>query len=265
MPERKLTEAADAWAACPDWVRTLLAAILEPGETPLTWFEPDLDSRLHYAPAVVALTDRRLLSYQWPKDTRQNGRPAGEPESRLEWALAADLELVQKDHAGVGRLELVRDDSLIACWRYTAARAAGARRLSDRLAALRRGGGAAKAPSAPRPAAIECATCGARFRAGESSCPECGTSIAKSPMTSLLRLFSVARKYMWMGLLGFVLTLGSTASGLIPPYLTMHLLDDILVPVQSGTAVELGMVKWYLLGLAGAAALAWALTWHRCT
>ena len=41
----------------------------------------------------------------------------------------------------------------------------------------------------------------------------------------------------------------------------MHLLDDILVPVQSGTAVELGMVKWYLLGLAGAAALAWALTW----
>jgi len=64
-----------------------------------------------------------------------------------------------------------------------------------------------------------------------------------------------------MGLLGFALTLASTASGLIPPYLTMPLMDDILVPVQGGNIVDLSMVKWYLLGLAGASVLAWGLTW----
>ena len=261
MPEPKLPEAADAWAACPDWVRDLLAQSLEPGETPLTWFEPDLDSRLYYAPSVVALTDRRLLSYQWQEGMRQNGHPACDPEARQEWVLAADLELVQKDQAGVGKLELVRGDALVACWRYTAARATGARRLSDRLAAWQRSGSAVTSPAAARPASIECSTCGARFRAGENVCPECGTSIAKSPMMSLLRLFTVARKYLWMGLLGFALTLASTASGLIPPYLTMPLMDDILVPMQGGNIVGLDMVKWYLLGLAGASVLAWALTW----
>ncbi|HEY3439473.1 MAG TPA: ABC transporter ATP-binding protein [Paludibaculum sp.] len=261
MPERILTESADTWAACPDWVRSLLAETLEAGETPVTWFEPDLDSRLRYAPAVVVLSDRRLLSYQWPEGTRQNGRPAGEPESRHSCALSPDLELVQRDNTGVGKLELALAGELISSWRYTAARAAGARRLSDALSALQRYGKVGAAPVAARPASLECATCGARFRVGEVSCPECGASIAKSPMMSLLRLFTVARKYLWMGLLGFALTLASTASGLIPPYLTMPLMDDILVPVQGGNIVDLSMVKWYLLGLAGASVLAWALTW----
>lgn len=261
MPERIQTESADTWAACPDWVRGLLAETLEAGETPLTWFEPDLDSRLHYASAVVVLTDRRLLSYQWPEGARQNGRPAGEPTSRQSRVLSPDLELVQKDNTGVGKLELTLAGELICIWRYTAARAAGARRLSDGLSALQRYGIVGAAPAVARPATLECATCGARFRVGEGSCPECGTSIAKSPMMSLLRLFTVARKYLWMGLLGFALTLASTASGLIPPYLTMPLMDDILVPVQGGNIVDLSMVKWYLLGLAGASVLAWGLTW----
>lgn len=261
MPERKLPEVEDAWAGCPDWVRDLLSEALAPGETPLTWFEPDLDLKLHYAPALVVLTDRRLLSYQWPEGTRQNGRPAGEPQSRAEWVLSSDLELSQRDHAGVGKLELEGAAGLVACWRYTAARTTGARRISDRLAAWRRNGEVVTPRQAARPAAMECATCGARFRAEETCCPECGTSIAKSPMMSLLRLFSVAKKYLWMSLLGFLLTLAGTASGLIPPYLTMPLMDDILVPVQSGKTVDLGIVKWYLLGLAGASVLAWALTW----
>lgn len=261
MPERKLSESADAWTASPDWVRSLLAETLETGETPLTWFEPDLDSRLHYVQAVVVLTDRRLLSYQWPEGARQNGRPAGEPEFQQEWALGPDLELRQKDYGGVGKLELAGPAGLDGSWRYTAARGAGARRLSDRLARFRRGVGQVVTPQVTRPAAIECVTCGARFRAGESTCPECGTSIAKSPMRSLFRLFTVSRKYLWMTVMGFMLTLASTASGLIPPYLTMPLMDDILVPMQGGKTVDLSMVKWYLLGLAAASVLAWLLTW----
>jgi ATP-binding cassette subfamily B protein len=65
-------------------------------------------------------------------------------------------------------------------------------------------------------------------------------------------------------LLGFALTLATTVAGLIPPYLTMPLVDEVLVPSQSH-AVELRpaleQVALYLGGLALAAVLAWLLAW----
>jgi ATP-binding cassette subfamily B protein len=62
---------------------------------------------------------------------------------------------------------------------------------------------------------------------------------------------------------GFVLTLAGTAASLIPPYLTMPLLDGVLIPYQNGQAVESSLVVWLLSGLAGAAVLAWLLDWAR--
>ena len=58
--------------------------------------------------------------------------------------------------------------------------------------------------------------------------------------------------------LGFVLTLASTAAGLIPPYLSVPLLNNVLIPMR-----QLRARPWYLLGLAGAAVLAWLLSWAR--
>ena len=57
---------------------------------------------------------------------------------------------------------------------------------------------------------------------------------------------------------GFVLTLASTAASLIPIALSVPLIDDVLVPGK-----HFDLVKWYLLGLAGAAILAWLLSWAR--
>jgi ATP-binding cassette subfamily B protein len=58
--------------------------------------------------------------------------------------------------------------------------------------------------------------------------------------------------------LGFVLTLASTAVGLIPPYMSVPLLNNVLIP-----RTNWHHVPWYLLGLAGAAVLAWILSWAR--
>ncbi|MDZ7616423.1 MAG: ABC transporter ATP-binding protein, partial [Patescibacteria group bacterium] len=55
----------------------------------------------------------------------------------------------------------------------------------------------------------------------------------------------------------------ATAAGLAPPYLTMPLLDKVLIPYQSGEAVDFGLVRWYLGGLALASLLAWLLGWAR--
>jgi ATP-binding cassette subfamily B protein len=62
-------------------------------------------------------------------------------------------------------------------------------------------------------------------------------------------------------LLGFVLTLASTAATLVPPYLTMPLMDDVLIPYQNGKNIEPETVSWYLLALLGSAIMAWGLGW----
>ena len=72
-----------------------------------------------------------------------------------------------------------------------------------------------------------------------------------------------ARAHLPLILLGFLLTLASTAAGLVPPYLTMPLMDDVLIPYQNGTGGDFGLVPWYLAGLVGAALLAWLLDWAR--
>ena len=72
----------------------------------------------------------------------------------------------------------------------------------------------------------------------------------------LLRLGRFARPYRWQLLLGFVLTLAATAASLVPPYLTMPLVDRVLIPRQAGEPVPFSMVWWYLGGLVAAALVA---------
>lgn len=246
----------------PDWVRTLAEQNLEPGESALTWFEPDLDTELHYTPGTVVLTDRRVLSFTWERGAPVNGKSGTTPKSFGSWSIGPEVQLTTRESAGVGRLELFNGSQLVATWRYTMSRSSGAHRVVDRFDALQRGI-APKATEQTQAQAVtgECPVCGSPMRAGASTCGECGASLTRKPVWSLLRLFSVARKYFWAIVLGFFLTLAGTASGLIPPYLTQPLIDDILVPFQNGKDVNQGMVVWYMIGLAGASVLAWGLTW----
>src|SRR5262249_7436610 len=57
--------------------------------------------------------------------------------------------------------------------------------------------------------------------------------------------------------------LAGRVRGLIPPYLTMPLIDRVLVPLQNGRREVFGLAWWYLGGLAAAAVLAWGLDWAR--
>jgi ATP-binding cassette subfamily B protein len=157
-------------------------------------------------------------------------------------------------------LELESGGATLAQWRYTVARSAGARRLAERLEDRQRGAAPAT-PAAPAERVAECETCGAALRAGEQVCRECGVSLKKPAMRSLVRLLGVARRYWAMGCWGFLLTLASTACGLVPPYLTMPLIDDVLAPFQSGKQATVEHVKYYLMGLGGAAVAAWLLSW----
>jgi ATP-binding cassette subfamily B protein len=79
----------------------------------------------------------------------------------------------------------------------------------------------------------------------------------------LFRLWRFARPYRMRLLAGFLLTLASTGATLVPPYITLPLMDEVLIPYQNGVPIEPGKVQWYLGALLVAALVAWSLGWAR--
>lgn len=80
---------------------------------------------------------------------------------------------------------------------------------------------------------------------------------------TLLRLWRFARPYKWKLFLGFLLTLASTGATLVAPYITMPLLDDVLIPFQQGKPLEQHLATMYLGALFGASLAAAVLSWAR--
>ncbi len=229
--------------------RSALAGVLAPGETLRAQLGLDLDARLRYADGLLALTDRRLLAWSAEGQWQQ-------------WPLHHALALRRSDHAGAGLLELVDAEGRLAFWRYTLAQDGAAHRLVDVFEADQAARHAGQAPGA---AVRHCATCDAPLPLDADACPACAVDEEDRPPSTwtLLRLWRFARPYRGRLLVGFLLTLASTAATLVPPYLTMPLMDEVLIPFQRGVPIDTGLVKWYLGGLLGAALLAWVLGWIR--
>ncbi|MEM5346324.1 ABC transporter transmembrane domain-containing protein, partial [Paraburkholderia azotifigens] len=111
---------------------------------------------------------------------------------------------------------------------------------------------------------VACPTCKAPLPPDEEECPQCNRELETPPSTwALLRLWRFARPYRWQLLAGFLLTVLSTGATLVPPYLTMPLMDKVLIPYQNGVPIDYGRVRMYLGGLLGAALVAWSLGWAR--
>ena len=109
-----------------------------------------------------------------------------------------------------------------------------------------------------------CPKCKAPLPPGEDECPICNRELTVAPLTwTLFRLWRFARPYRWQLLSGFALTLAATAATLVPPYLTMPLMDNVLIPFQNGKPIDWPLVGLYLSGLFGSALLAWLLGWIR--
>lgn len=82
-----------------------------------------------------------------------------------------------------------------------------------------------------------------------------------SPLLRLLKFASPWRRLM---ILGFLLTLGSIGCSMIGPWLTMDLVDNVLIPLQSATErVHVKHVYQFAAFLSGAAVLTWLLNWAK--
>ena len=236
---------------------TLPAAWVAPLEQQLTRdekvlaaLEIDLDAGLRFSSGIVVVTSDRLLVM------------SADDQQWRSWTYRPGLSLSRRDHSGVGSLELCDRESRLGHWRYTLGADVAAGRLVDHFArqlAFRVTG--EMPPASPQ---ALCPKCETPLLAGQEECPACSKEIHEPPSTwTLLRLARFARPYRGRLLVAFVLSLLTTAATLVAPYLTMPLMDKVLIPYQNGQPIDAGLVALYLSGLLGSSLFAWVLGWGR--
>jgi ATP-binding cassette subfamily B protein len=217
----------------------------------LASFQVDLDARLHFGAGQLVLGSRAL-----------HAREDGDSDWRR-WALQPGLALRLSDHAGVGLLELHDSQALLAVWHFTLGLHVQAARLVEQFERQI----VALGPQPVVAAAEEvstCPICSSPMPPDSEECAVCARELQTPPSTwVLLRLGRFAKPYRWQLIIGFLLTLASTAATLVPPYLTIPLMDNVLIPFQNGQRIDPSYVLLLLSGLLGSALLAWSLGWAR--
>lgn len=241
MPLQTSTDVTSTETLVPGGVYAGLA--LRPEENVRATLEVDLTDQLRFGSGLILITNQRLIA-QFPDETAWSA-----------WDLRPGLVLTHHDHAGVGTLELRDQDSQLAVWRYTLGRNPAALKLLAQFDALLAGmAGGEAAALAAEPATDP----------DEPAEEDEALEIGKPPSTwTLFRLWRFAKPYKWPLLAAFLLTLASTAATLVPPYLTMPLMDKVLIPFQNGQQIDTSLVTMLLGGLFGAALLAWVLGWAK--
>ena len=209
----------------------------------LAWLEVDLDRQLYFAKSLILLCSDRIYALETTHPSQATLR---------EWAWTPDLQMSLKDYAGVGTLELHTPTHSLATWRFTLGLNDQAQSLLGIFSELRVNASGLH----DRLAEQHADTFGAQSIANDSIPPLQGN-------WGLFRLWRFAKPYKWQLFLGFVLTLASTAATLVPPYLTMPLMDDVLIPFQNGQQIDIDLVTLYLAGLLGASLVAWGLGWYK--
>jgi ATP-binding cassette subfamily B protein len=249
------------------WQKGVLSHVHH-GENVLAWLEVDLNDELIFKKTLVILTDQRVIS-------------ADEAQKNWNfWALSPDLTLRVVDHAGVGTLALQQGGLRLVAWRFTLGLEAAVLRwklgfenhLMGQAQPASFLGQSLASPSASADDWVEpgigqmrhvlCPVCQSVVDAADEECANClDKEQAPTSTWTLFKLWRFAKPYQWQLLMGFLLTLASTAATLVPPYLTMPLMDDVLIPYQNGKSIDPVVVSWYLLGLFASAIVAWSLGW----
>ncbi len=218
-------------------------------EALLAWVELDLDVDLNFKKSLLLLSDQGLF---WTDGNLSET-----------WPLGRDEFLAHGDHAGVGHLKLETSDRLLRSWNFTLAVNPQVLRLQSSFKQLTR----AEGHSAAEPSEYEkqvCPVCLSPKPANSDACPTCDPEEDAPPSTwTLFKLWRFAKPYKKELTLGFVLTLLSTGATLIPPYLTMPLMDHVLIPYERGNPIDFHLAGMYLLALFAASLVAWGLGWWK--
>jgi ATP-binding cassette subfamily B protein len=195
--------------------------------------QTDLNRTLRFHAGLIVLTNLRLLHL--------------EEAVFHEWKLGDIHELVLEEMGPTVALHLQTGDSTAWHWRLTSRFLRDIEAFIVRFHELRGSNGNDDEAGDEQEEDL--------FAAEPASVPK----LASKP---LLRLLGFSRPWIGLMLCGLGLTVASTGAGLIGPWLTMSLVDDVLIPLQSAThEIDTARVYRFAGGLLGAAVLTWILKW----
>jgi ATP-binding cassette, subfamily B, bacterial len=204
------------------------------GDVPRARLKVDLSADLRFSPTELTLTPTHLRA-----------RRTSESEPYVERELSQIESMREQEHASLCQLDIHYADGSQDQFRFTVGLAKSARLFVETFEALKEA-----------PIALGDLT-------DEPSIDERETTSTIAPFW---RLLGFTRSHSVAVFLGLLLTFAATAVGLVPSYLTMPLVDKILVPYQTGVfggtrdqATQ--QVAYYLGLLFASAALAWLLAW----
>ncbi len=234
---------------------------LEPGERVVAKFQTDLRPDLRFQKGLLVLTGRRLLHL--------TENPDGSVRFE-DWPLADVAELTLEELGATGALNLTRTGQPERItWRFTAGILREADAFLARYLNHRQGGPSDQSdqsdqsdpsdPSDPSDLPAARPTAGEDEGLGFSDhAPEAARG---SP---LLRLLRFSRPWAKLILLGLGLTVAATSAGLLSPWITGVLVDEVLIPMQTGTReLNVARILPFAAMLLGTALLAWLLKWGR--
>jgi ATP-binding cassette, subfamily B, bacterial len=224
-------------ADLPEAWKALVGRTITAGERLLAWVVSDVDSERQYKETLLLLTDRRFLAIPATQQPVQS------------WPIEEVVRLASRDRSGLGQLEVLGADRLLARFHYTLGLGPAILVLLDRLEEMRSG----------EVAAVR----------DDGEVPEPQRQETRPSTMALFRLWQFAKPHWKLLLLGIGLSLASTAASLLPLYLTAPILNEILIPYESALAAgnaeaakgQFALAPWYLGGFLLAAVLAWILGW----
>jgi len=198
----------------------------------LAWVELDLDVDLRFEKSLLLLSEEGLF---WTDGKQFDS-----------WSLERGQHLAHGDHAGVGHLRLETSDSLLRTWYFTLAVNPQVLRLQLSFKQLTKGEEQSKGEASEYDKQV-CPVCLSPKSTKSDSCPTCDPEDDAPPSTwTLFKLWRFAKPYKKQLALGFVLTFLSTGATLIPPYLTMPLMDHVLIPYEKGNPIDFHLASMYL-------------------
>jgi ATP-binding cassette subfamily B protein len=222
------------------------------GEKILARLTTDLNDRLQFVSGELVLTSQRLL---YASDPAQTNTAVASVQS---WPISLNLQLVHTDHAGVGSIAILEKGYLKTTVRFTLGQNLQGLALVKAFEVLLNNNDALTQ-------ILQDSTQDSLHQENIAGLASDAAVVVShgSPTWSLLRLWRFAKPYRLQLFFGFFLTLAATSAAMVPPYLTMPLMDQVLIPFQNGQPINLELVKVYLGGLLAAALLAWVLGWAK--
>jgi len=254
------------------------AFILGSGESVIATTTFDLDAGMRFTEGFLCLTDRRMIADP-PASLEPDPASPAPSSGPVWWHLDDTSSLDLRIRGGVGRIELLAAGRVVARWMFSLAQAKGMHALKDAFEQRpSRQRQQTPWPAAAHPSTDHAETDGSEPDEGDEVTPpephaihrrdQAGDDDADDLPTTgtpswrmLVRLAPFARPYLGPALIGLGLSLAGTVAALVPPYLTMPLVDGVLIPRQAGEAVPFSLVWWYLGGLVISAFVAWILSW----